>query len=182
MTQRRKRGYQHWNTPPEVIERLHAFHPIDLDPCSNEHSVVGSRYVASLPLDGLCVPWHSHSHTFVNPPYDNQPDWMRKAGDEREFYGAQHITMLIPASTETVGFRDLVFGTCDAICFWSPRLKFWRDGAAPPQGQNTLPSALVYWGVDPLGFARHFSANGTCVTNWIGKAVREDQQEGLDHG
>ena len=174
MTQRdgKKQGYQSWNTPPEVVAALHAFMPISLDPCSNPHSKVAADVELAAPAcDGLAIPWHWYGHTFVNPPYDDQPLWMDKAGLERRFYDAAHITMLIPSSTETQGFQRHVFGTADAVCFWSRRLRFWRDGVCPPKGGNTLPSALPYWGCEPARFAEHFSAFGVVVTDWHGKAT-----------
>jgi hypothetical protein len=150
-----------------VLDPLHEFVPITLDPCSNPHSIVGADVALSAPeCDGLAAPWHLYTHTYVNPPYENQPEWMYKAALERIMYEAEHITMLIPASVETVGFQQLVFGTCDAICFWHKRLAFLRDGGPPIKGGNTLPSALPYWGAEPERFADHFSKHGVCVTEW----------------
>ncbi len=166
MGQRAKIGYQHWNTPEEVLVPLRAFMPISLDPCSNPHSTVGAGVSIVAPLgDGLEVPWHWYGHTFVNPPYDDQPTWMARAALERHFYDAAHITMLIPASTETVAFQEHVFGSASAICFWRRRLRFLREGAAGTQG-NTLPSALVYWGDEPERFAEHFASHGATATEW----------------
>lgn len=167
MAQRqRKQSFQGWNTPPEVLTPLHEFERVSLDPCSNPHSLVRASVALEAPeCDGLTLAWHQYRHTFVNPPYDDQPDWMFKAYLER-CLGAQHITMLIPASTETVGFQQLIFGTCDVVCFWRRRIKFWRDGAQPTAGGNTLPSALCYWGEDPERFAAHFAPYGACATEW----------------
>ena len=173
MSQRAKTGYQGWNTPEDVLEPLRDFLPISLDPCSNEHSTVGADVSVCAPDgDGLLVPWHQYGHTFVNPPYNDQPTWLRKAEAERhlDFYKADtpsHITMLIPASTETLAFQRYVFGTADAICFWRRRLKFWREGE--PGSGNTLPSALVYWGWEPERFATHFAPHGATVTDWHGR-------------
>ncbi len=167
MGQRAKEGYQHWNTPEVVLEPLRGFMPISLDPCSNPHSTVGADVAIVSPHgDGLAMPWHLYGHTYVNPPYDDQPEWLYKAAVERGFYDAEHITMLIPASTETAAFQRYVFGSADAICFWRRRLKFLREGAVPHQGSNTLPSALVYWGVEPERFAKHFAPYGACMTDW----------------
>ncbi len=173
MSQRNKKAsFQGWNTPPDFVEVLRGFRPISLDPCSNPHSMVGAEVALEWPeYDGLQGPWHLYDHTFVNPPYDNQPAWISKASDESAL-GAPHITMLIPSSTETKAFQGLVFGSCDAICFLDRRLKFWRDGVCPPKGGNTLPSAVPYWGIDPKGFAEAFAPHGTTVTDWHGKAHR----------
>lgn len=165
MAQRnRKKGYQHWNTPPEVLEPLTAFLPITLDPCSNPNSIVPAVSKVEAPYaDGLAVDWHRFGHTFVNPPYMNQPAWMEKAA--REFaLGAHTITMLIPASTETLGFRRWIFGHATAVAFWKRRLAFLRhDGGKPG---NTLPSALPYFGHEVERFCDHFAPHATIVTDW----------------
>ncbi len=168
---KKKQGYQHWNTPPPVLEPLRAFLPISLDPCSNPHSLVGASVELAAPeCDGLAIPWHWYFHTFVNPPYNNQPEWMAMAALEHHFYDAPHITMLIPASTETQAFQRDIFGSCSAICFWDRRLKFYREGGPPPTNNgNTLPSALCYWGIEPERFAEHFAPHGVVVTDWTGR-------------
>lgn len=67
-----------WGTPPHIVERVKAVFggTIDLDPCWNEHSVVGPTFAYALPYhDGLAEPWLTspigtaiHS-VYVNPPY-----------------------------------------------------------------------------------------------------------------
>lgn len=159
-----KQSYQHWNTPETVLEPLRDFMPISLDPCSNTHSTVGADVEIVHPAaDGLVVPWHQYGHTFVNPPYNDQPTWLAKAALEAA-QGAAHITMLIPASTETIAFQRWVFGEASAVCFWRRRLRFWREGA--PGSGNTLPSVLVYWGIEPKRFAACFAPHGATVTEW----------------
>lgn len=166
MPQRNKTGYQHWNTPEEVLAPLRDFLPISLDPCSNPHSTVDAGVQIVAPFaDGLDVAWHQYGHTFVNPPYNDQPAWMAKAAGAVRCGTGCTVTMLIPASTETVAFQRYVFGRADAVCFWRRRLRFLRDGSAGTQG-NTLPSALVYWGVEPVRFAAHFAPYGAVMTGW----------------
>jgi hypothetical protein len=163
--QRQKIGYQHWNTPPEILAPLQAFRPITLDPCSNVHSVVPAQVrIAEAEGDGLTVPWHHYGHTFVNPPYANQPAWIYKACEEHA-QGAPHITMLIPAATETGAFQSLVFGFAQAVCFLSRRVAFLREGKRN-EGGNTLPSVIAYWGEDPAGFARAMAPIGVTATQW----------------
>ncbi len=159
-------GFQHWNTPAEVLDPLRAFVPISLDPCSNPSSVVAASCRVTLPVDGLAFPWHLYGHTFVNPPYADQPAWLAKAVAERAL-GAKTITVLIPASTETKTFREQVFGHADAVAFWHRRIGFTRaDGGG---SGNSLPSALVYFGDEPERFAEHFAPYATVVTDWTGR-------------
>lgn len=141
---KKKQGYQSWNSPPEVLDPLRAFMPISFDPCSNPHSMVGADVALAAPdCDGLAVAWHLYAHTYVNPPYDDQPEWMRKAAIARHFYEAQHITMLIPASTETQGFQEIVFGTADAVCFWHRALEVLARGRRGRRGQHAAERACI---------------------------------------
>lgn len=165
----KKEGYQHWNTPTEILDPLSAFLPISLDPCSNSTSIVPAQFKVQPPDDGLAIDWHRFGHTFVNPPYKNQLEWLAKAIAEiaqsakTELFDAT-ITFLIPASPETDAFRRYVFGHADAVAFWRRRVKFTRaDGGG---GGNTLPSALVYFGPEKQRFAEHFSEHATVITEW----------------
>lgn len=64
---------KHWNTPPKIISAVKKFWngEIALDPCSNEHSLVGAKREYVLPVDGLKEHWAEK--TFVNPPIWAQP-------------------------------------------------------------------------------------------------------------
>lgn len=65
-----------WNTPPELLKAIRDFFggEIDLDPCSNDNSKVGSAYWYKLPdSDGLELLWSVKlsgiTKVFFNPPY-----------------------------------------------------------------------------------------------------------------
>ncbi len=163
-------SFQHWNTPPEILDPLRAFLPITLDPCSNPRSVVGAQVEIMRPDDGLAIAWHLYGHTFVNPPYIDQTPWLCKAAAEHVLFGAT-VTVLIPASVETGAFRDFAFGYADAIAFWNKRIRFLKAGAVDggTGSGNSLPSALVYFGPEPGRFTEHFSKCATVVHNWSGR-------------
>lgn len=178
MPQRQKIGFQDWATPPEVVEPLQAFKPIDLDPCSNAYSIVPARVSISPPDDGLAVAWHEYEHTYVNPQYDQQSPWLLKCAIERILFDADTITALIPAAVETAAFVDYVFGTADAVAFWKKRLRF-----IGPEGAisgNTLPSTLCYWGNEPERFYWHFRQYATVILRshgwdfWSIRALQSD--------
>ena len=46
---------------------------IDLDPCSNEHSMVDADTKYILPTNGLTESWN-YKRIFVNPPYGRNSD------------------------------------------------------------------------------------------------------------
>lgn len=178
MPQRQKKGYQDYASPPEVVEPLQAFKPIDLDPCSNEHSIVPARIKIALPGDGLAAAWHEVEHTYVNPPYEDQAPWLLKCAIESIVFDANTITALIPAAVETAAFVEYVFGTAKAIAFWKKRLRFLGPNGAI--SGNTLPSALCYWGSEPERFYWHFSEYATVIIRdrgWDFWAIRDLQSD-----
>jgi hypothetical protein len=64
-----------WGTPRKYVEAVKAVFGghIDLDPCSNEHSLVKARVEYALPrVDGLHASWDFPT-IYVNPPYGNDP-------------------------------------------------------------------------------------------------------------
>ena len=75
-----------WNTPPKYSELVHEFfnRNLQLDPCSNENSLIQSQNSYSLPINGLLQSW-SFETIFVNPPYGRNSesktslfDWILK--------------------------------------------------------------------------------------------------------
>jgi hypothetical protein len=58
-----------WNTPPKYIKLIkEMFGDVDLDPCSNESSMVDAKTKYILPINGLTESW-DYKRIFVNPPY-----------------------------------------------------------------------------------------------------------------
>lgn len=169
MTAHGKQGFQGWCTPESVLKPIREFAPIDLDPCSNEHSTVGAKleyYDKPGLTSGLEADWHLAAHTFVNPPYGRgeQIKWVTKAFVEHKA-GAKHITMLIPAAVETKLWRQVVWQSATAVAFWNNRIRFERHDGVADTG-NKLPSALVYWGCDLPRFVKAFAPHATVVTAW----------------
>ena len=68
---------QSWCTPHKYVNAIKRFWngKIDLDPCSNEYSVVEAEVEYRLPMhDGLKESWN-YPTVYVNPPYgaDREP-------------------------------------------------------------------------------------------------------------
>jgi hypothetical protein len=61
---------KNWNTPPKYISVIKKFFDgvPQLDPCSNESSMVGAKTEYILPINGLNESWN-YDTIFVNPPY-----------------------------------------------------------------------------------------------------------------
>lgn len=154
---------KNWNTPPKIISAVKGFWgEIVLDPCSNEHSLVGAKKEIFWPQDGLAVDWPNK--TFVNPPYGRNPenktsllDWVEKAANSQS-----EVIMLIPVATNTRHFYK-IFDSASAICFLKDsRLKFWMEGKEDPKGAP-MACCLAYWGDNREEFAQNFQNLGKVV-------------------
>lgn len=169
---------QTWNTPRPVVDRLNLFDPrgVELDPCSNELSIVGAREEWRIERgeDGLARPWHSdHGPCFCNPEYEHLETWGAKMAREAE--RGVEVIGLIPSRTDTAAFHAHILRTCTALAFWRGRLEFLPgpqhiaqlDMFAAPEELELIareqaangapfPACLPYWGVRPRAFLRAF--------------------------
>ena len=79
---------KNWCTPEPLVSMIHQFfnNKIDLDPCSNQYSLIKAKTKFILPKnDGLKSNWN-FKKIFVNPPYGNDKerktsikDWFKKS-------------------------------------------------------------------------------------------------------
>lgn len=131
----------HWETPAPVVEALEAeFGRFDLDPCCRQESAKAPRYYTP-EADGLTNPWVGR--VFLNPPYSKPAPWLEKAIAETSSGAAQLVIALLPASTDTRWFHDLVKGYAE-VRFLKGRIKFlgWMR---TPIGSPKTPSMLAIY-------------------------------------
>ena len=157
-----------WNTPPKYINLIDEFFGItELDPCSNNFSMVNSKIRYCLPVDGLKESW-DYKTIFVNPPYGKSPetktsiyDWILKGINSHEQYKSE-ILYLIPVATNTKHFKDLIFKKACGICFLNDtRLKFWNNGVEDKKGAP-MSCCMVYFGNNYIKFENIFKLYGRC--------------------
>ena len=145
---------QHWGTPPKYVRAIKMFFygKIQLDPCSNEYSIVNAQTEYSLPhQDGLKESWDFDT-IFVNPPYGGDKErgttikhWLAKCVDAHCMYQSE-VLALVPVATNTGHWKRSVFGKARAICFlYDTRLKFLENGQDKGKGAP-MSCALIYWG------------------------------------
>ena len=170
-----KGGCQHWCTPPKYTEaaRTALGGVIELDPCSNRHSIVGASRSYALPVDGLCEPWDA-STIYVNPPYGRAhevrpgrkkpttiADWLRLCADAAA--RGSEVVALIPVASNTRHWKDSVWPCAAAIAFlYDTRLRFLVDGSTDNKGAP-MACCAVYWGTNTKRFAAAFEAHGFVV-------------------
>lgn len=117
-----------WLTPIEIVRALGEF---DLDPCGAPgHQTAAVVWAPEEVGDGLAMPWEGR--VWLNPPYGRtQRQWVERL--------AGHGTgvALIPVSTGTKLWQDVVFPNASAVLFWRHRINFLREGAP---GSTTSPT------------------------------------------
>ena len=124
-----------WETPQGFFNKLDKTYRFTLDPCSTPKTAKCKKYYTPED-DGLTKSWRDEI-VFVNPPYGNIKDWVKKAHDESINNNAV-VVMLIPARTDTRYWHDYIMEEADSIYFVKGRLKFGNSPNSAP-----FPSAVV---------------------------------------
>mgnify|MGYP000566116308 CR=1 FL=1 len=161
-----------WGTPEKYVEAVREFFGgvIDLDPCSNEWSIVGARVEYRLPKnDGLKDSWNFR-RIYVNPPYglDRKSgtgikNWLYRCAYAHKNFGSE-ILALVPVATNKGHWKKYVFGKARSICFLADtRLKFLVNGENGGKGAP-MACAMIYWGRDHERFTRVFQKFGAVLS------------------
>ena len=155
-----------WCTPKQYCDAVRSFFgTIELDPCSNKYSLVKANTEFNLPLDGLAQIWN-YKTIFVNPPYGRNKesntslkDWILKCQDAYTQYESE-VILLIPASTNTKHWQNIIFQSATAVCFLKePRVKFFNPEYDLFKGAP-MACSLIYWGKNVEAFIEDFTPFG----------------------
>jgi hypothetical protein len=178
---------QSWGTPSkyvDAVKKVFGGH-IDLDPCSNEYSVVEAGTEYSLPeIDGLEASWNFPT-IFVNPPYGIDKErgttiknWLAKCAYAHDKYDSE-VLALVPIAANTAHWKRFVFTKAKAICFlYDTRLKFLENGQDTGKGAP-MACAMIYWGNQYQKFYDVFIEHGAVVdiSPLIGEAIGTDRKK-----
>ncbi len=162
---------QSWGTPHKYVNAVKDVFDgrIDLDPCSNEYSVVFAETEYRLPKhDGLKESWN-YPKIYVNPPYGLDKErgttiknWIGKCAHANEEYNAEVIA-LVPIAANTAHWKKYVFTKASAICFlYDTRLRFLENGQDVGKGAP-MACAMIYWGDNYHRFFDVFIEHGAVV-------------------
>jgi len=124
-----------WSTPQFVYDWLNAIYTFTLDPCATEENHKCDKFY-TIETDGLKQSW-SNETVFVNPPYSDIKNWVKKANDEC-IYNSAHVVLLIPSRTDTSYWHDFIMPSAKHIYFLRGRLKFGDSTNSAP-----FPSCIV---------------------------------------
>ncbi|MGA2034894.1 MAG: DNA N-6-adenine-methyltransferase [Thermoguttaceae bacterium] len=179
---------QEWGTPEKYVKAVREFFGgrIDLDPCSNEYSIVGARTEYRLPKhDGLRESWDFPT-IYVNPPYGLDKErgtsikkWLARCAMAHKTYGAE-VLALVPVATNTRHWKNFVFGNATGVCFlYDMRLKFLVNGEDGGKGAP-MSCAMIYWGTDFDKFFCAFTRFGAVldVRPLKGRTIGADSENG----
>lgn len=123
-----------WTTPQVLFDELNIEFNFTLDPCSTDDNHKTLNYY-TIKDNGLLKDW-SGNRVFVNPPYSNIKEWVKKS-----FYEGHKdntlVVLLIPSRTDTKYFHDYILNRAE-IRFIKGRLKFGNSNTSAP-----FPSMLV---------------------------------------
>jgi hypothetical protein len=162
---------QEWGTPQIYVEAVKKVFggKIDLDPCSNNYSIVNATTEYFLPVqDGLKESWNFQT-IYVNPPYGADrkrkttiKNWLAKCCKTNNEYNSE-IIALVPVATNTSHWKRYVFGKAKAICFlYDTKLKFLVNGNGGGKGAP-MSCAMIYWGNNIDNFRNVFLEYGAVV-------------------
>lgn len=178
---------QSWGTPEKYVNAVKNFFGgvIDLDPCSNDYSIVNANTEFKLPkTDGLKENWN-FKNIYVNPPYGKDrkrgttiKHWLARCVQAHEEYNSE-VLALIPIAANTVHWKKFVFTKASAICFlYDTRLRFLENGKDTGKGAP-MACAMVYWGNNSDKFYEIFIEHGAVVniSNLIGEHVGPDRKK-----
>lgn len=170
-----------WCTPPKYVEAVKKVFSgaVELDPCSNQWSIVGAKEAFALPeRNGLAEEWN-YKTIYVNPPYGADrkrkttiKHWLYKCAHAHKKYDAE-VLALVPVAVNTSHWKEYVWGNATAVCFlYDTRLKFLEKGNGRSKGAP-MACAMIYWGARYEEFFQVFREFGAVVD------LRELQQVAL---
>ncbi len=106
--------HDNWATPPMVLGRLMEEYKFDFDPCPLNHDVTL--------WDGLTCDWGKRN--FINPPYSRtlKEAFVNRAIEESK--KGKLCVLLLPVSTSTKLFHDVILKNNGQVKFIKGRISF----------------------------------------------------------
>lgn len=160
-----------WGTPQKYVDAVKEFFDgdIDLDPCSNEYSIVNALTEYRLPeQDGLRESWNFR-RIYVNPPYGTDKErgtriknWLYRCVEAHK-KNKSEVLALVPVATNTGHWKNYIFGRATAVSFlYDTRLRFLVGGKDEGKGAP-MSCSMIYWGKNYDKFFEIFMQFGAVV-------------------
>lgn len=125
-----------WKTPDAFYSELNKIYNFDFDPCPYQSE-----------FDGLSIDWGNSN--FINPPYSRnlKEKFVKKALEESK--KGKTCVLLLPVSTSTKLFHEVIKPNAKEIIFVKGRIKFEQkndNGVFESKGCGQHDSMLVIFG------------------------------------
>lgn len=153
---------QDWQTPPELFEMLERElgFKFTLDPCTGPENNLGTEKFYTEEDDGLKQSWKGYK-AFMNPPYGDLPNWVKKAHWESQ-YNDTTVVGLLPVRVSPKYMRTYVWTeyTCFltslsaakalkpgeiGVYFLHKRVRFINPETGEKTGSPYFDSMVVVW-------------------------------------
>lgn len=162
-----KSGFDDWTTPLHVIRDLEIEFGKLHDPCPRD-------WKRDTHPNGLHVPWSLVFYNFVNPPYSDIKNWVKKCFHEWE--RGSGVLLLIPPRTDTKYFHEYIYNNAH-LRFYKGRLKFGKG--SPKPAPAPFPSMLCIF-PRISDYVSQYDVNDKEVINWAEKEENRRKQSLLD--
>lgn len=157
-----------WCTPPEITKPLWDLFggPVDVDPCSNERSIVRARLAFC--EGGLVRPWWTGTPgtVYQNDPYSQATVWTDKMLYEMTNQRVTELVRLSMMSTSTQWWQDMCeYPFCNPRILGIRRVAFLDPEAAEAGMKRQscrFEPALTYFGPRTKEFTKTFAH----LTRW----------------
>lgn len=116
MKNRNLESSDNWETPKEFYDKLDAEFHFDFDPCPINYGEITPD------KDGLLIPWGKSN--YINPPYSRKlkEAFVKRAVEEAK--KGSTCVVLLPVSTSTSLFHDIIKPNAKEIRFVRGRIAF----------------------------------------------------------
>lgn len=128
-----------WSTPQWLFDKLNKTYNFTLDACASTENAKCSKFYTE--KDNGLVKSFQNEVVFINPPYSECYEWVKKAFTEA-FNGTTSV-LLVPARVDSRWFHEFCFNrfVCKSITFIRGRLKFGNSKNSAP-----FPSIIIEFG------------------------------------
>ena len=137
-----------WETPPDLFEfgcKLFNFHP-EIDVCATAQNkkcelFLGENKKGNMSSLNTDCQWRKNF--WLNPPYSNVKDWIRKAYYSHIKYNVSGLALIF-AKTDTKVWHECILHGQAEVYFIEGRIKFFKNGKVS-KNPAPYPSAFVFW-------------------------------------
>lgn len=137
-----------WGTPFDLFSLMEdIFGKFDLDAASDDNWCMCENHITK-EQDALNADtaWFG-KNIFINPPYGKYIPLFLNRSIIECFQNQKHITLLLPAKTETKWFQKLVWNFADSVIFIEGRVAF-RNPESKKDNYATFSSIIVHFSPD----------------------------------